>query len=163
MRYIDTSVIVSALDAADHSSIKSIEFLKKPEKVISELVIAELNTVLFRNRNFVRLMDELSGDRSSSSYAAITYILQKFALLYLPSQQIQIETPIGRYSNVTAFAIELASKVPLRTLHLLHLSYAHSIANLTRSEIEFVTRDREFEVYSNRIYDEVGIKINYLV
>ncbi|EQD38440.1 PilT domain-containing protein [mine drainage metagenome] len=150
MKYIDTSVIVSALDPADPSNINSIEILKKPEKVISELVIAELNSVLLRNRNFVSLMGELSGDRNSSSYAAITYILQEFDVLYLPTQQIQIETPIGRYSNIMAFAIELASKVPMRTLDLLHLSYALSIANLTRSGIEFVTRDREFEIYDSR-------------
>lgn len=162
MKYIDTSVIVSALDPADPSSINSIEVLRKREKVVSELVITELNSVMLRKGNFVNLMSELPGDRNSSSYAAITYILQRFDILYLPVQQIQIETPLGKYNNIVAFAIELANKVPMRTLDLLHLSYASSIANLTRSEIEFVTRDREFELYNTEINDEVGIKIFYI-
>lgn len=155
-------MIVSALDPADTSRQSSAENLKKPDKVVSELVIIELNAVLLRNRNFAKLMDELAGERSSSSYAAISYILEKFDLVYLPNQLTQIETPIGRYSNIMALAVELASKVPMRTLDLLHLSYAHSFSNSTRSRFEFVTRDKEFDYYSKEILDTVGIEISYI-
>ena len=61
MKYIDTSVIVSALDPTDPSSISSIEALKREEKIISELVTTELSPVLSRNKNSVTLMDEFSG------------------------------------------------------------------------------------------------------
>ena len=61
MKYIDTSVIVSALDPTDPSSISSIEALKRAEKIISELVTTELSPVLSRNKNSVTVIDEFSG------------------------------------------------------------------------------------------------------
>lgn len=61
LKYIDTSVIVSALDPTDPSSISSIEALKRAEKIISELVTTELSPVLSRNKNSVTVMDEFSG------------------------------------------------------------------------------------------------------
>ena len=64
MKYIDTSVIVSALDPTDPSSISSIEALKREEKIISELVTTELSPVLSRNKNSVTVMDEFSGGQS---------------------------------------------------------------------------------------------------
>ena len=162
MRYIDTSVIVSALDHADPSRMSSTDTLKKPGKVVSELVVTELNSVLLRSKNFVGLMDQLSGDRTSSSYAAIIYILEKFDLMYLPTQITQIETPIGRYNSVMEFAIGVANKVPMRTLDLLHLSYAYSFSSLTRSRVEFVTRDKEFAFYNTEILDAASIEISYI-
>ena len=75
MRYVDTSVIVSALDPTDISRQSSVETLKKPDKVVSELVIIELNAVLLRNKNFVKLMDELAGERSSVGSSADTITL----------------------------------------------------------------------------------------
>ncbi|MGC8505218.1 MAG: type II toxin-antitoxin system VapC family toxin [Thermoplasmata archaeon] len=162
MKYIDTSVIVSALDPADPSGISSIEVLKTPGKVISEPVIMELSSVLSRNKNFVTLMDELSGDRATSSYAAILYILQKFDLLFLPLQQTRVETPIGEYGNIISFAIEITKDVPMKILDLLHLSYAHAILESTKSDVEFVTRDREFEVYKSEIYRTAGVRVSYL-
>ncbi len=161
MKYIDTSVIVSALDPADPSSISSNEVLQKQEKVVSELVITELSSVLSRNKNFVTLMDELSGDRASSSYAMILYILKKFDLLFLPVQQIQVEMPIGNYGNIMSFAVELSRDIPMRTLDLLHLSYAHAMMESTKADIELITRDREFEIYKSEIYRATGIKVMY--
>ena len=146
MKYIDTSVIVSALDPADPSTISSVEVLQKPGKVVSELVITELSSVLPRNKNFVTLMDELSGDRASSLYAVILFIIQTFDLLFLPVQQTQVEMPIGHYSNIMSFTVELSRDIPMRTLDLLHLSYVHAIMESTKADIELITRDREFEI-----------------
>lgn len=162
MKYIDTSVIVSAFDPADPSTISSIEVLQKRGKVVSELVITELSSVLARNKNFVALMDELSGDRTSSSYAVILYILQKFELLFLPVQQTQVEMPIGNYGNIMSFAFELSKDIPMRTLDLLHLSYAHAMMESTKADIELITRDREFEIYKSEINRASGIKVKYL-
>ena len=161
MKYIDTSVIVSALDPADPSTISSIELLRRREKVVSELVITELSSVLSRNKNFVNLLDELSGDRTSSSYAVILYILQKFDLLFLPVQQTRVEMPIGNCGNIMSFAVELSRDIPMRTLDLLHLSYAHAMMESTKADIELITRDREFEIYKSEIYRAAGIKVMY--
>ena len=161
MKYIDTSVIVSALDPADPSTISSIELLRRREKVVSELVITELSSVLSRNKNFVNLLDELSGDRTSSSYAVILYILQKFDLLFLPVQQTRVEMPIGNFGNIISFAVELSRDIPIGTLDLLHLSYAHAMMESTKADIELITRDREFEIYKSEIYRAAGIKVMY--
>ena len=162
MKYIDTSVIVSALDQTDPSNISSIEVLKSSGKIISELVVTELTSVLSRNKNFSTLIDELSGDGASTLYATILYIIQRFDILFLPVQQTSVETLIGSYSNIMSFAIEITNDVPMRTLDLLHISYAHAIAESTKSVIEFVTRDREFEVYKSEIYRTSGIRVHYL-
>ena len=159
MKYIDTSVIVSALDQTDPSCTNSMEVLKSPGKIISELVVTELTSVLSRNKNFATLMDELSGDRASSLYAAVLYIIQKFDILFLPVHQTSVEMLIGSYGNIMSFAIEITNDVPMRTLDLLHISYAHAIAESTKSVIEFVTRDREFEVYKSEIYRTSGIRV----
>ena len=161
MKYIDTSVIVSALDPEDPSTVRSNEVLRKPEKIVSELVVTELSSVLSRNENFVNLINELSGDRESSSYAVILYILQKFDLLFLPVQQTRVELPIGNYNNIMLFAIELSKYVPMRTLDLLHISYAHSMMESTKSGVEFITRDREFEIYKSEINRAAGIEVMY--
>lgn len=163
MKYIDTSVIISALDPKDTSSIISNKALKAKGKIISELVTAELSSALSRNKNVVKLMDEISGDRTSSWYAVILYIIQKFDLLFFPLQQANIETPIGKYGNIISFAIELIKDVPLRTLDLLHISYAYAIGDATKSDIEFVTRDKEFEGYKSEIYSSTGIKVSYIL
>lgn len=162
MKYIDTSVIVSALDQADPSNISSIEVLKSPGKIISELVVTELTSVMSGNKNFATLMDKLSGDRASTLYAAVLYIIQRFDILFLPVRQTSVETLIGSYGNIMSFAIEITNEVPMRTLDLLHISYAHAIAESTKSDIEFMTRDREFEVHKSEIYRISGIKVNYL-
>ena len=135
--------------------------LQKRGKVVSELVITELSSVLSRNKNYVTLVDELSGDRASSSYAVILYILQKFDLLFLPMQQTQVEMPIGNCGNIMSFAVELPRDIPMRTLDLLHLSYAHSMMESTKADIELITRDREFEIYTSKIYRAAGIKVTY--
>ena len=135
--------------------------LQKRGKVVSELVITELSSVLSRNKNYVTLVDELSGDRASSSYAVIPYILQKFDLLFLPMQQTQVEMPIGNCGNIMSFAVELSRDIPIRTLDLLHLSYAHAMLESTKADIELITRDREFEIYTSKIYRAAGIKVTY--
>jgi hypothetical protein len=135
--------------------------LQKRGKVVSELVITELSSVLSRNKNYVTLVDELSGDRASSSYAVILYILQKFDLLFLPVQQTQVEMPIGNCGNIMSFAVELSRDIPMRTLDLLHLSYAHAMMESTKADIELITRDREFEIYKSKIYRAAGIKVMY--
>ncbi len=159
MKYIDTSLIVSALDPEDPSSTTSLKYLKENGKVVSELVIGELNSVMFRNRNFINLLDKFSGDRITSSYAVIIYILQKFDLMYFPIEFSMIKTPVGRYSRIVAYAFELAEKIPMKTLDLLHLSYAHAMGVSSKSAIEFVTRDREFKTYQDQISEAAGIKI----
>lgn len=61
-----------------------------------------------------------------------------------------------------SFAIELTKDVPLRTKDLLHLSYAHAIIESTKSFIEFVTRDKEFEVFKTEIFEATGITVAFL-
>lgn len=154
---------MSALDSSDPSRENSLETLRKPDKVVSELVIAELNSVVLRNKNFVKLRKELKGELSSSIYAVIIYVLERFDLLYLPAPENSIEVPIGKYNGVMALAIELAIKVPMKTLDLLHLAYAFSLSKSNKSNVEFVTRDRGFRDYNREINEAIGITINYIV
>ena len=79
----------------------------------------------------------------------------------LPVQQTQVEMPIGNYGSIMSFAIELSKDIPMRTLDLLHISYAHTMMESTKTDIELITRDREFEIYKSEIYRAAGIKVMY--
>ncbi len=65
MSYIDTSVIVAALDPLDPRQNSARETLEKEEyKIVSELVIAELASVLSRREELVSsIADQLGLSR----------------------------------------------------------------------------------------------------
>ncbi len=163
MNYIDTSVIVSALDPLDPSSKKSYDFLSKNDgKAASELVLVELTSVLSRNSALKQLEDEFKNSGESNTFAAIRYILERFSIAYRPLVGQQVSTPAGRYWSIISFAMINAHKLPLRTLDLLHISYAYALGRELRSSVVLVTRDREFFEFAEQIKEITDIEIVYL-
>jgi predicted nucleic acid-binding protein len=67
MNYIDTSVIVAALDPLNQRQKSAKEILEKEDKVISELVLAELASILNRKETLSELIVKL-GLRKELSY-----------------------------------------------------------------------------------------------
>jgi predicted nucleic acid-binding protein len=81
---VDTSVIVVALDSTDPRREKARKALELHDnKVVSELVIAELASMLARQRRvLVSIRDKLGVDDHMASIAIILYILKRFNLKY---------------------------------------------------------------------------------
>ncbi len=163
MKYIDTSVIVSALDPLDPSSKKSYDFLSKnEEKVASELVLVELTSVLSRNSALRQLEDKFKNSGESNTFAAIRYILERFSITYRPLIGQQVNTPAGRYWSIISFAMTNAHKLPLRTLDLLHVSYAYALGREIKSLVVLVTKDSEFFEFADQIKEITDIEVMYL-
>ena len=124
MKYFDTSVILLAIlkDPRREKALKELE----DGGITSELGLVEIVSYLSRNINddpvpyAIKLLKEYN-----ISVKSITNDKQTF---------------LGEMNSVTYFAINIAKEVKLRTLDLLHLSYA-----VLLGADEFATADKEFE------------------
>ncbi len=96
MIYVDTSVIVATLDPTDSRRPRARKALEVSDgKVISELVIAELASVLTRQREVLKNIKERLGvSRSIALLATILYVLKRFNLNYV-SVKGYLRNPIG--------------------------------------------------------------------
>ena len=86
MIYVDTSVIVAALDPTDPRREEARKALELHDnKIVSELVIAELASVLARQHKvLISIKDKLGlDDHMMASMAIILYILKRFNLKYI--------------------------------------------------------------------------------
>ena len=133
MNYIDTNVILCYLNKNDLNHDKAAKLWAISEsKVISEITLLELRSVLSRKTNL--------------SEAEIEAYVE-----YLPDIGLQIvESDLNRVFNR---ASEMVFKIKMKTLDTLHIS-----ACLEINARNLVTLDYEF-VEKNRIISELGINI----
>ncbi len=161
MKYVDTSVIVAALDYLDYRREKAEQFLEQEDdKVVSELVLAELASVFSRRGELLRAMERLLGvKRELGVILALVYVLRKFNLQYIKVNDSLLLPPIGRVSRIVAKAVELSVKVKLRTLDLLHLAYMLTLRDEGYPLRELVTLDKDFIDNKSIIEETLGIRI----
>lgn len=124
MKYFDTSVILLAIlkDPRREKALKELE----DGGITSELGLVELVSYLSRNINDDPLPYAIK-------------LLKEYNII-VKSVTNQKQTFLGEINNVMYFAINIAKEVKLRTLDLLHLSYA-----VILGVDEFVTADKELE------------------
>ena len=153
MIYVDTSVIVAALDPADPRREKAREALEHGSyKIVSELVLAELASVLARQHGAIAsIRSKLGVSEHVVFTAAIIYILRRFNLKYVDVKGFS-RTVFGRFYKPLAYSIELAEKLRLKTLDLLHLAYIKAmneqgvgIHTLLTADIDFKNREEVIE------------------
>ena len=133
MNYIDTNVILCYLNKNDLNHDKAAKLWAISEsKVISEITLLELRSVLSRKTNL--------SEGEIEAYVE-----------YLPDIGLQIvESDLNRVFNR---ASEMVFKIKMKTLDTLHIS-----ACLEINARNLVTLDYEF-VEKNRIISELGINI----
>ncbi len=120
MNYIDTNVIIAYLNEKDVNHSRALKVLDKSERTItSPIALLELRSVFSRTTNFE--VDEIEA-----------------FVDYLP--EINLEVPEVDMNTIFNHASEIATKIRLRTLDILHLS-ASAILNAS----DFVTFDSEFK------------------
>jgi len=139
LKYFDTSVILLAI-LRDPRRERALEELKSGG-ITSELGLAELVSYLSRNIN-----------DDPIPYAI--KILKEYNIA-VKSLMKEKQTLLGEINYVIYFAVNIAKEVKLRTLDLLHLSYA-----ILLGADEFVTADKEFEKANNFLLrNKISLKI----
>ncbi len=133
MRYLDTSVVISAANERDPNHERAIKLLSE-DSVISELVKAELYSVTSRT---VRITGE-------ELEALVEYVIEISG-----AELVEIS-----WSDVFRSSYVLAGDLQLKTLDLLHIS----AASVMDAE-EFATLDRGIVKRRERIEELTGIKV----
>jgi predicted nucleic acid-binding protein len=161
--YVDTSVIVAALDPTDPRREKARKALELHDnKVVSELVIAELASMLARQRRvLVSIRDKLGVDDHMASIAIILYILKRFNLKYTSVRGFST-TLFGKIYNPMAYAIEPTEKLRLKTLDLLHLAYIKAIREQGLWIHALLTADTDFKDIEKDLQESLGVTIDLL-
>lgn len=163
MIYLDTSVILSALDISDSGNAASLGHLERESvKVVTELTMVEFNSVFVRKHINIGENQNLLTNYRLRSYSALIYLLQRFKITYFAIHQEKEKSPLGDLGSVFKMAFEFASEIHMRTLDLLQLAYAFRVKEATNEKIEFLTRDFEFGKYSRQIEEITGLTINVI-
>jgi len=124
LKYFDTSVIVLSI-LKDPRREKALTELRTGG-VTSEIGLVELISYLSRNLNddpipyAIKILNEYNISVKSIKGSRLSFF--------------------GEISNIMYFSVNIAKEVRLRTLDLLHLTYA-----ILLNVDEFITADKEFE------------------
>ncbi len=133
VKYIDTNVIISFLNQRDVNHARAMKALKNSGKMVtSPVTVLELKSVLSRTTDLG--VDEIEAFAD-----------------YLP--EIDIKVPEVDMDRVISNASEIAVKIRMKTLDLLHLS-----ASMILEADEFTTFDREFSEKEKEIAN-IGLRI----
>ena len=160
MKYIDTSVIVSALDPLDQEHALARKVIHdRGDKVVSELTLVEMASVIRRRQYSPDKKAIPDSPNIIHLYGRVLYILQEMDLRVLFPKESIIGSPFGNMTSPYFRALELSSDIPMRTLDLLHLGYASEIGSSLSISLDFLTRDNEFAKYSEKIREILGIRV----
>ncbi|MEB3756255.1 MAG: PIN domain-containing protein [Desulfurococcales archaeon] len=164
MSYVDTSVIVVALEPSDPRSRKARQSLDLTQtKIVSELVLAELANVIGRRQQTLsRIISTLGKSWPITTTAIILYILKRFNLKYI-STKGYIRLHFGEYYKPLGYSISLAGKLKLKTLDLLHLSYIKAMKNLGIQINTLLTADTDFIKNKEDIQETIGVIIRPII
>ncbi len=164
MSYIDTSIIVAALDPQDPRLKKARALLEEEEnKIISEIVLAELASIIARREEITASMaNKLGTTREEAVVAILLYILHRFKLRYKTTEGTARLPLLGRVQKPIATAIELAPRARLRTLDLLHIAYAKLIKDEGEPIQRIITADSNFEKTREMLKEEIGIDLHVI-
>nr|MDO8062137.1 PIN domain-containing protein [Candidatus Freyrarchaeum guaymaensis] len=164
MKYIDTSVIVSALDPLDEKQKTSLQFLEEEkEKVASELVMLELASVVSRRLDELSIpLREFSLPSEQLLIAILVYVLRRFGIKFVKivgSMEIPL---LGQMSLPVAATIELSAKIKLRSLDLLHIAYVKLLKEKGFKISAFATLDEYFVKAKEFLEEELSVALETL-
>lgn len=161
MSYIDTSVIVVALDPTDLRRKRALEVLEsEADKVISEIVLAELASVISRHELLNKqLYNKLSLKDELIVPTLIIYLLKRFNLkLYKTHRDVRLPQ-LGELHAPIAMALTLSHKIRLRTLDLLHVAYLSLIKASGNNVNKMITMDKELKKIADFLKDDLSIML----
>ena len=160
MKYIDTSVILAALDPLDPKQKPAREILERNEdKVISELVILELASVLTRREILKKLKRKLGLREELILPTVLLYLMKRFKLCYGKANGHLKIPELGELYTPIATAISISQKLRLKTLDLLHVAYAKVLKIRGESIDTLITADEDL---ANKVIKELDIRVEVL-
>jgi len=163
MSYVDTSIIVAALDKLDPRQRLAQEVLEmEGDKRVSELVLAELASTLSKREGvLLELSEKVKVRKELTIPAVLLYILRRFKLSYRRVNGYRRVFMIGNLYSPFATAIDISSKFKLKTLDLLHLAYLKTLKEQGEEIDEIITADYDFEREKEAIMRELNINVKY--
>ncbi len=163
MSYIDTSVIVAALDPSDRRRDQARQILEgREEKFISELVLAELSSVLARRKELKKLASELGVREDLVLPAILIYLIKRFGLIYKKVNGFVRLPAIGGLYSPMAFAVTWSTKLRLRTLDMIHLAYVKIMKEEGLSVRNIVTADEEFQKAKGITKKKISVEVSII-
>jgi len=163
MSYIDTSVIVAALDPSDRRRDRARQVLEgREDKFISELVLAELSSVLARRKELKELASELGVREDLVLPAILIYLIKRFGLIYKKVNGLVRLPAIGELYSPMAFAVTWSTKLRLRTLDIIHLAYVKIMKEEGLSVRNIFTADEEFQKANGITKKEIGVEVSII-
>jgi len=167
MSYLDTCVIISYCFDGDPNHDKAVNIVERLKRIngmdrfyASTLTLVELYSALSRNVQKHRLPPGLQevADYKIKLRSAVAYCLRLLSI-HVPSDEARL-ADLDRLRLFCRFleAINLAPKLKLKALDLLHIAYASQLMKegLVKS---FVTLDCEILNNKETILKEVGVRV----
>ncbi|MEM2848845.1 MAG: PIN domain-containing protein [Candidatus Bathyarchaeia archaeon] len=164
MSYIDTSVIIAALDQSDPRQRLAREALEKREnKKVSELVLIELASILAkRDETLSQVSRKIDARRELTLSVVILYIMRRFKLNYRKVDGFKRIFAIGNLYPPFATAMDISPRFKLKTLDLLHLSYVKTLIEQGEEINELITVDEDFGRMKELITRELNVEVKTL-
>ncbi|KYH37402.1 MAG: twitching motility protein PilT [Candidatus Bathyarchaeota archaeon B24] len=163
MSYVDTSVIVLALDRLDpRCSLAKAALKRAGDKVVSELVLVELSAVLARKGLTKLFAEKLGVNRRLIASTLILYLLRRFGLRVRAVDGLIRIPMLGDMSQPMAEALNLSERFRLRTLDLLHLAYVKLLKEMGERIDVLMTADEEFKKMAKEIEEELGVTVQFI-
>jgi len=164
MSYIDTSIIIAALDKLDSRQKLAQRFLEKGEnKKVSEIVLAELASILSRKESMLlEISRKIKVKEELIIPVAILYIMRRFKLSYRKVNGYKRNFIIGNMYSPLVTAVDISFKFKIKTLDLLHLAYIKTLIEQGEEINELITIDDDFEKEREAIKQELNVKVKTL-
>ena len=163
MSYVDTSVIVLALDRLDpRCSLAKAALKRAGDKVVSELVLVELSAVLAKKGLTKLFAEKLGVNRRLIASTLILYLLRRFGLRVRAVDGLIRIPMLGDMSQPMAEALNLSERFRLRTLDLLHLAYVKLLKEMGERIDILMTADEELKKMAKEIEEELGVTVQFI-
>jgi len=169
--YVDTSVIVARYVPADPAFKEVERFFKtsSESRYISEISVLELHCVFSRLIRSGRLTAHLEPSRfadldmKEKVKVAVEHAIQTWRLTVTTPERTYARFPLSRQSIETQHeffeAIRAAPTLGLKTLDMLHLTYAKTMRETVPALGTFTTLDADIISRRNEIESELGITV----
>lgn len=160
MNYIDTSLVIAAMDSSTRSrSREAVALLARTrEKVVSELFLVELAAAISRNPDLISAVSVEDAQPATILLSYLVYLLSKYNLKLLPPSDEQVTTPFGRVNAEAGSCLALATDLKLRSLDLLHIAHLISLKNRGFGIESLLTSDSDFSK-AERLLEDNGVKL----
>jgi len=161
MNYIDTSLVVAALDSTSEKRSKYASTIlgRTREKVVSQLFLLELASAISRKPELIKAVAMEENNKPASVLLAyLVYLLSKYDLKFLPLSGEQVATPFGRVNTEVGSGLALAAELKLRSLDLLHVAQlllfkdrGYTIESLLTSDADFLRAEKFLEQHGVKL------------